>query len=297
MPITHRTTAAANLDRLVAVFALTLGVFVVELLGGLASNSLALLADAGHMFTDVAGIGLALLAIWFAGRPAGSGRTFGYLRLEILAAVVNAVLLFGVAAYILFEAWRRLSAPPEIASGLMLVVALVGLAANSVSLFLLRDAQRGSLNLRGAYLEVVGDLAGSAAVIVAAVVISVSGWTAADAVASAVIGLLIIPRTWRLLREAVDVLLEATPKGIDLDDVRSHILRAVGVADVHDLHAWTITSGMNVVSAHVVLEVGADPPEVLDELCRCLSGDFDIEHSTFQLESQDRRRLEEAPHA
>ena len=297
MPHTHRTAAAANRDRLVAVFGLTLGVFVVELVGGLASNSLALIADAGHMLTDVAGIGLALLAIWFAARPAKSGRTFGYLRLEILAAVVNAVLLFGVAAYILFEAWRRLSAPPEIASGLMLAVALVGFAANSVSLFLLRDAQRGSLNMRGAYLEVMGDLAGSVAVIVAAVVISVSGWTAADAVASALIGLLIIPRTWRLLRDAVDVLLEATPKGIDLDDVRSHILSAPGVADVHDLHAWTITSGMNVVSAHVVLDAGADPPEVLDELCRCLSGDFDIEHSTFQLESQDRRRLEEAPHA
>ncbi len=297
MPHTHRTAAAANRDRLVAVFGLTLGVFVIELVGGLASNSLALIADAGHMLTDVAGIGLALLAIWFAARPAKSGRTFGYLRLEILAAVVNAVLLFGVAAYILFEAWRRLSAPPEIASGLMLAVALVGFAANSVSLFLLRDAQRGSLNMRGAYLEVMGDLAGSVAVIVAAVVISVSGWTAADAVASALIGLLIIPRTWRLLRDAVDVLLEATPKGIDLDDVRSHILSAPGVADVHDLHAWTITSGMNVVSAHVVLDAGADPPEVLDELCRCLSGDFDIEHSTFQLESQDRRRLEEAPHA
>ena len=296
-PTPIETAAAANRDRLVAVFGLTLGVFVIELVGGLASNSLALIADAGHMLTDVAGIGLALLAIWFAARPAKSGRTFGYLRLEILAAVVNAVLLFGVAAYILFEAWRRLSTPPEIASGLMLAVALVGLAANSVSLFLLRDAQRGSLNMRGAYLEVHGrpgrfrgghrrggrDLR--------------SGWTAADAVASALIGLLIIPRTWRLLREAVDVLLEATPKGIDLDDVRSHILSAPGVADVHDLHAWTITSGMNVVSAHVVLDAGADPPEVLDELCRCLSGDFDIEHSTFQLESQDRRRLEEAPHA
>jgi cobalt-zinc-cadmium efflux system protein len=143
----------------------------------------------------------------------------------------------------------------------------------------------------------MGDLAGSAAVIVAAVVIGVTGWTQADAIASAVIALLIIPRTWRLLRETVDVLLEATPKGIELGEVRRHILGAPGVADVHDLHAWTITSGMNVVSAHVVLDEGADPPAVLDELCRCLSGDFDIEHSTFQLESADRRRLEEAPHA
>ena len=297
MPHAHGTSARAGRDRLVAVFALTLTIFVVELVGGLVSNSLALLADAGHMFTDVAGIGLALLAIWFAGRPAHGGRTFGFLRLEILAAVVNAVLLFGVSAFILFEAWRRLSEPPDIATGLMLAVALVGLAANAVSLYVLRKAQGESLNMRGAYLEVMGDFAGSAAVIVAAVVIALTGWTPADAVASAVIGLLIIPRTWSLLREAVDVLLEATPKGMDLDEVRAHILRAKGVSDIHDLHAWTITSGMNVVSAHVVLEEGADPPEVLDELCRCLSGDFDIEHSTFQLETHDRIRLEEAPHA
>ena len=298
MPHAHGMTAAGvNRTRLVAVFALTLGVFAVELVGGFVSNSLALLADAGHMFTDVAGIGLALLAIWFAARPATRGRTFGYLRLEIVAAVVNAVLLFGIAAFVLFEAWRRLSEPPEIATGLMLTIALLGLAANGVSLYLLRDAQATSLNMRGAYLEVMGDLAGSAAVIVAAIVIAITGWTAADAVASAVIGLLIIPRTWRLLRDAIDVLLEATPKGIDLDEVRTHIRQARGVTDVHDLHAWTITSGMNVVSAHVVLTEGADPPAVLDELCRCLSGDFDIEHSTFQLETQDRRRLEEAEHA
>ena len=296
MPTAHGTAARANRDRLVAVFALSLAVFVIELIGGFVSNSLALLADAGHMLTDVAGIGLALLAIWFAGRPAHGGRTFGYLRLEILAAVVNAVLLFGVSAFILIEAWRRLSDPPTIATGVMLAIALVGLAANGVSLFILRRAQADSLNMRGAYLEVVGDVAGSVAVIVAALVIAATGWTPADAIASAAIGVLIIPRTWRLLREAVDVLLEATPKGIDLAAVRSHILEAEGVADVHDLHAWTITSGMNVVSAHVVLGDGADPPAVLDELCRCLAGDFDIEHSTFQLEWPDRTRLEEAAH-
>ena len=297
MPHAHGTAASASRGRLAVVFGLTFAIFVVELVGGFLSNSLALLADAGHMFTDVVGIGLALGAIWFAGRPANGGRTFGFLRLEILAAVVNAVLLFGVSAIILFEAWRRLAEPPDIATSLMLAVALVGLAANAVSLYLLRKAQGESLNMRGAYLEVMGDFAGSAAVIVAAIVIGLTGWTPADAVASAVIGLLIIPRTWGLLREAVDILLEATPKGIDLDDLRAHVLRAEGVADIHDLHAWTITSGMNVVSAHVVLAEGADPPAGLDELCRCLSGDFDIEHSTFQLESPDRRRLEEAPHA
>ena len=151
--------------------------------------------------------------------------------------------------------------------------------------------------MRGVYLEVMGDLAGSVAVIVAAVVIGLTAWTQADAVASVAIALLIIPRTWALLRDAVDVLLEATPKGINLDEVRRHILGVAGVADVHDLHAWTITSGVNVVSAHVVISQSADPPAVLDELCSCLSGDFDIEHSTFQLESSDRRRLEEVDHA
>jgi cobalt-zinc-cadmium efflux system protein len=179
----------------------------------------------------------------------------------------------------------------------MLAVALLGLGANGASLLLLRDAQHLSLNMRGAYLEVMGDLAGSVAVIVAAVVIALTGWLPADPIASVLIGLLILPRTVRLLRDALDILLEATPKGVNLDDLRRHIVEAPGVADVHDLHAWTITSGMNVVSAHVVLDETADPPAVLDELCRCLSGDFDIEHSTFQLESSDRRRLEEAHHA
>lgn len=297
MPHVHASAAAEHSPRLVAVFAITIGVFVVELIGGLASNSLALLADAGHMFTDVAGIGLALLAVWFAGRPASGERTYGYLRLEILAAVVNAVLLFLIAFVVLVEGVRRLTSPPDVASGLMLAIATLGLIANGVSLVLLRNAQRHSLTMRGAYLEVLGDLAGSVAVIVAALVITLTGWLQADAVASILIGLLILPRTYRLLRDAVDVLLEATPKGIDLDEVRAHILEAAGVGDVHDLHAWTITSGMNVVSAHVTLKPDADAPAVLDELCRCLSGDFDIEHSTFQLETSDRRRLEEAGHA
>jgi cobalt-zinc-cadmium efflux system protein len=292
----HGSAAAANRGRLVVVLVLSLAILVVEVVGGIAANSLALLADAGHMLTDVAGVGMALLAIWLAGRRQTSGRTYGYLRVEILAAVTNAFLLFGVAAFILFEAWRRLSEPSEIASGLMLAVALVGLAANAASLFLLRDAQRESLNMRGAYLEVMGDFIGSAAVIVAAIVIAMTGWTAADAVASALIGLLILPRTFGLLREATDVLLEATPKGVDMVHVRGHILDAPGVIDCHDLHAWTITSGMNVVSAHVILADGADAATTLDALCACLSDDFDIEHSTFQLETVDRRRVEERSH-
>jgi cobalt-zinc-cadmium efflux system protein len=297
MPHSHGSAAAANRNRLIAVLLLSVAVLVVEAVGAFSSNSLALLADAGHMLTDVSGIGLALLAISFAGRKPTADRTFGYLRLEILAAVANAVLLFLVATLILVAAWQRLSSPPEIRSELMLAVALVGLAANGVSLRLLHEAQRESLNMRGAYLEVMGDFAGSAAVIVAAVVITVTGWAQADAVASIIIALLILPRTWALLKEATDVLLEATPKGVDMAHVRQHILEAPGVIDCHDLHAWTITSGMNVVSAHVTLAEGADPAVTLDALCVCLSDDFDIEHSTFQLETAGRRRLEERSHA
>jgi cobalt-zinc-cadmium efflux system protein len=249
----HRSAAAADRGRLAVVFAITLAVLVVEVVGAALSGSLALLADAGHVLADLVGVGLALLAIRFAARPATPQRTFGYYRLEILAAVVNAVLLFGVAGFVLVEAWRRLAEPPEVASGLMLAVAAAGLVANA-------------------------------------------GFQAADPIASAVIGLAILPRTWRLLREAVDVLLEAAPKGVDLDEVRRHLLETPGVTDVHDLHVWTITSGLPVLSAHVVLERGGDAGKVLDGLGDCLAGHFDIEHSTFQLEQPEHRGHEGATH-
>jgi cobalt-zinc-cadmium efflux system protein len=291
MPHPH-SPAAAHRSRLAAVFGITLAIFVVEAVGGFASNSLALIADAGHVFTDVVGVGLALAAIWIAARPRSDRRTFGFYRAEILGAVINAVLLFGVAAYVLFEAWRRLIEPPEVAGGLMLAVAVAGGAGNAFSLWLLRRAQGESLNMRGAYLEVLGDLLGSVAAVVAAVVIALTGQTIADPIASAVIGILILPRTWGLLREALDILLEATPKGIDLDVVRDHILDAPGVADVHDLHAWTITSGMNVVSAHVVMAEGAKTGDILDHLGLCLSDDFDVKHSTFQLETPEHVQWE-----
>ncbi len=292
-----RSAAGQDRRRLVGVLALSSTIFVVEVAGGILTNSLALLADAAHMFADLGGMVLALTAISIAQRPAGNGRTFGLYRVEIIAAAINSVVLFGLAGFILFEAWQRLGAPPEVASGPMLVVALVAFAANATSMYVLRDAQARSLNMRGAYHEVMGDLAGAAAVVVAATVIALTGLRAADAVASALIGLLILPRTWRLLREAVDVLLEATPKGVDLAEVRRHICDTPDVIDVHDLHAWTITSGLNVISAHVVIRRDADGSEVLDSLCRCLSGDFDIEHSTFQLEREDRRPVEDRAHA
>ena len=296
----HGTATGTHRNRLLGVLAITVTVMVAEIIGGLVSGSLALLADAGHMLTDAAGVGLALLAATFAARPATAKRTFGYQRFEILAAVINAILLFGVAGYVLVEAVRRFNAPPEVSTGVMLAVAVVGLVANAGSLLVLRGGQRESLNVRGAYLEVLGDLLGSAAVIVAAVVIQVTGFTRADAIASAAIGLMILPRTWALLREALDVLLEATPKGVDLTEVRQHLLDTFGVIGVHDLHAWTITSGLPVLSAHVVVteEALADGGggRVLDQLGHCLAGHFDVEHCTFQLEAPGHLNHELAHH-
>jgi cobalt-zinc-cadmium efflux system protein len=288
--------AGATRRRLVVVLLLTVAVLVAEVVGALVTGSLALLADAGHLLADVAAIGLALLAIWFGARPATPARTFGYYRVEILAAVVDALVLFGVGIAVLVEAWRRLVEPPPVAGGVMLVVATLGLAANAVSMWLLRHGQAQSLVVRGAYLEVLGDLLGSAAVVVAAALISLTSWRAADPIASILVGLLILPRTWKLLRDAVDVLLEATPAGMDLEEVRRHIVGEPGVADCHDLHAWTITSGMPVLSAHVVLAEGAHGPAVLDRLGECLSGHFDVEHSTFQLEPPGHRDHEGAIH-
>lgn len=292
-----RSAAARGRDRLRVVFGVSAAIFVLEVIGGLVTGSLALLADAGHVFTDVAGVGLALFAIWLAARPASPTRSFGLYRVEILAAVINGVLLFGIAGFVLFEAWRRFFEPSDIATTPMLTIATIGLVANLFSAWLLREHQRTSLNMRGAYLEVLGDALGSLAVIAAAVVVAMTGLRQADAVASALIGLFILPRTFNLLRDAVDILLEATPRGLDMSEVRRHLLEAPGVTDVHDLHAWTITSGMPVVSAHVVTSPGAEPAAVLDALCRCLSGAFDIEHSTFQLETPNREPLEKEPHA
>jgi cobalt-zinc-cadmium efflux system protein len=294
---THtESAAAAGSRRLLIVLALVLGFAVVEVVGGLFTNSLALWADAGHMGTDAAGLILALLAIRIARRPATPERSFGYARVEILAAVANAVILFVVAAVILVEALGRIGSPPEVLAGPMLAIAAVGLAVNVVAIRLLHAGAQGSLNLRGAYLEVMGDLFGSVAVLVAGIVILASGWTPIATTASALVAWLIVPRTWSLLREATEVLLQATPRGVDLGEVRTHLLGASGVVDIHDLHAWTLTSGKHVISAHVVIEPEADPPSVLDELCRCLSDDFDFEHSTIQLESIDRQRLEQGGH-
>ena len=297
----HAVSAAgANRGRLLTVLAMTSLVLLAEIVGGLLTGSLALLADAGHMFTDVAGLSLSILAITFAAKPPSAQRTYGYFRLEILAAVINGMLLFGVAVLILVEAWRRFSSPPDVASGEMLAFAVVGLAANLVSLLLLRPGADQSLNVKGAYLEVLGDLLGSVAVIAAALVITTTGWNYADPVASVLVALMILPRTWALLREAVDVLLEATPKGMDLEEVRSHIVETAGVVDAHDLHVWTITSGMPVLSVHVVVDDAAladgGGGRILDRLGDCLADHFDVEHCTFQLEPAGHASHERAAH-
>lgn len=274
--------------RMLIVLALTTIVLLAELIGSWLSGSLALLADAGHMFTDVVGISLAILAVTFAARPATEARTFGYYRLEILAAVVNATILLGVAGFILFEAWQRWLHPAEVRGGLMLAFAGVGLVSNLIGLFLLHDGSKVSLNAKGAYLEVLGDTLGSAAVIAAAAMIAITGWQRADIVASVLVALMILPRTWTLLREAIDILLQAVPKGTDLAAIRQHILDTPGVRDAHDLHVWTLTSGMPVLSVHVVVDdttVDNDAGRtVLLNLRDCLAHHFDVEHCTFQLE-------------
>jgi cobalt-zinc-cadmium efflux system protein len=282
------TAGAAYRGRLRIALGITLLVLTTEVVGSAVTGSLALLADAGHMATDAAGLAMALVAIHVAARPASERRTFGFARAEILAAVINAVLLFGVGTFIFYEGVRRLITPQGIDGGLTVVFGLVGVVANSVSLLILLRGQAQSLNVRAAFLEVMADAFGSLAVVVAAVVYVTTGWQQADAVASLLIGVLIVPRTWQLLREAVDVLLEAAPKGVDMGQVRRHIEGLPGVEGLHDLHAWTITSGLPVLSAHVVVSqdvleaVGYE--KMLHDLQGCLGTHFDVEHCTFQLE-------------
>ncbi|MFB7085967.1 cation diffusion facilitator family transporter [Streptomyces sp. NPDC056296] len=282
------TATAAYRGRLRVALAITLFVMVVEIVGGVLADSLALIADAAHMATDALGLGMALLAIHFSNRPPSDRRTFGFARAEILAALANCLLLLGVGGYVLYEAIERFITPAGTAGGLTVVFGVIGLVANMVSLSLLMRGQKESLNVRGAFLEVAADALGSLAVIVSALVILATGWQPADPIASLVIGLMIVPRTWRLLRETLDVLLEAAPKGVDIAEVRAHILALDGVEDVHDLHAWTITSGMPVLSAHVVVSGEAlsaiGHEKMLHELQGCLGDHFDVEHCTFQLE-------------
>ncbi|MDY0909349.1 cation diffusion facilitator family transporter [Microbacterium sp. CFBP9034] len=281
---------ASNRRLLAFSLAITTVVMIVQVVGAALSGSLALLADAAHMFTDAAALVIALVATAVAARPANDRRTFGYQRAEVFGALVNGIILIALSGWVAVEGVQRLLDPGdvEVAGGLMLVVAVVGLVANAVAMWLLSSAQRRSINVRGAYLEVLGDLIGSAAVIVAAVVIVTTGWVQADAIASLFIAAMIIPRAVGLLREVVSVLAESVPQGTQVRDIREHIRSTPGVVDVHDVHVWQLTRGAPVFSAHVVVDDAAmrdgRASAILGDLQTCLSQHFDVEHSTFQLE-------------
>jgi len=271
--------------RLWCAAGLLAGFMVVEAVAAALTGSLALLSDAGHMFTDVLGIAMALAAITAAARAGtDSHRTFGLYRLEVLAALANAALLTVVAGFVLVQAVRRFTGPPEVPAGPMLVVAAGGLVINLIAFGLLRSGARESINVRGAYLEVVGDLLGSVGVIVAAVIIGLTGWQQADPIVAVVVALMILPRTFALGRSAIRILVQAAPEHLDITAVRARLAAVPGVCDVHDLHVWTLTSGMDVASAHLSLEPAAELGTVLSSAREALHDDFDIEHATLQVE-------------
>jgi cobalt-zinc-cadmium efflux system protein len=270
-------------------FGLTLVYMVAEIVGGLLTGSLALLSDAAHMGTDVLGLGMALAAVHLASRPVASQRTWGTFRLEVLAALANGVLLFAVAAYILFEAWQRFTEPPEVAGITVMVLAAIGLTVNIVSFRLLRAGSAESLNIKGAYLEVLSDMVGSVGVIVAGGVVATTGWTYADPIIAAGIGLFILPRTYRLCAQAVRIIMEIAPPEVDVAEVERRLLALPGVDDVHDLHLWTLTSGIEAASCHVVVGEGADAHGVLDSVGDVLRDEYHVAHSTIQCETADHR--------
>ncbi|MEH1098730.1 cation diffusion facilitator family transporter [Micromonospora sp. CPCC 205561] len=271
--------------RLWAAFGLLAGLMVVEAVAAFRTGSLALLSDAGHMFTDVLGIGMALAAI-AATRRAGADpqRTFGLYRLEVLAALANAVLLSGVAVYVVIEAVRRFGDPPEVLAGPMLAVAVLGLLANVGAFALLRSGAQESINVQGAYLEVLADLLGSLGVIGAALLITVTDWWWADPLVAVAIGVFILPRTWRLGRAALRILVQAAPEHLQVTAVHDRLAAVPGVAEVHDLHVWTLTSGMEVASAHLTMAPDAEVGAVLGAARAALHEDFRIEHATLQIE-------------
>jgi cobalt-zinc-cadmium efflux system protein len=292
---------ADHRGRLAVVLGITVSVLVVEVVGAMISGSLALLADAGHMLTDVAGLSMALIAAALARRPATDARTWGYRRAEVIAAAAQAAVLFAVGAFVLVEGVKRLLDPPVVTSGVMVVFGVVGLVGNIIGLLVLAGGRGANLNMRAAFLEVVNDALGSVAVLAAAAVIATTGWLRADAVASLVIGVLIIPRTLKLLRESIDVLLESTPKGLDLADVRRRMQSLPHVNDVHDLHANQVATGLPVLTAHVVVDDSCFHDghlgPMLDELQKCLRTDFDVEHSTIQFEAASHAAHEHETHA
>lgn len=286
------SAAARHKRRLALALGLTSTFMAVEVVGGLLTGSLALLADAAHMLTDAGGLALALLAIRFGERPATPQRTYGYLRAEILSALANAVVLLLLTIYILYEAYQRFVEPPEVLGLPMLLVAAVGLAVNLVSMRLLAGGSSESLNVQGAYFEVLSDMLGSLGVIVAAVVVMATGWTLADPIIGAGIGLFIVPRTWKLLSQAAHILLEGTPPQVDVGLMERSIAEVGDVVAVHDLYVWTITSGLDSMSAHVVVRDGADGARVLGDVRALVAQRFGIDHVTLQVEDARQRETE-----
>jgi cobalt-zinc-cadmium efflux system protein len=287
---------ARHRRRLAASFGLIAAFFVVEAVTGLVTGSLALLSDAGHMLTDVVGLGMALAAIQLADRHetrSSRQHTFGLYRLEILAAFVNALLLVGVAVYVLVEAVRRIGTEPDIDTGPMLVVALLGLAVNLVAFGLLREGAKESINVEGAYLEVVADTLGSIGVIVAAVLLQVAGWTWVDPLVGGLIGVWILPRSVRLGAQAVRILLQVAPPGLDVEALHSDLAALPAVVGVHDLHVWTLTSEMENATAHLVVDPGADAHQVLDRARQLLQERYRIAHATLQVEPSDHTGCDE----
>lgn len=278
------TAGARHRRPLVIAFLLTASYMVVEFVVGFAVDSLALISDAAHMGTDVLGLGMALAAITLAARPATSQRTYGFYRLEVLAALANGVLLFAVAGYVLVEAIRRFSDPPAVPGLPLLIVAIVGLTINLISFRLLAAGSKESINLKGAYLEVLGDLLGSAGVILAAIILVTTGWAYADPIIGVGIGLFILPRTWMLTRQALRILLEVAPPHIDMAELRAEVATLPGVVEVHDLHVWTITSGMESASGHIVIDNEADYRTVLESVRQLLRDQYHIDHITIQCE-------------
>ncbi len=290
----------ANRKRLLITLCLGLSVLVVQAIGAVLSGSLALLADTVHVFADVFGVFMALVAITIASRPTKQRRTFGLYRLEILATVANGLLLLGLAAFILIQAYERWFNPEPIDAPIMLAAGVFGLVANSVGAWLLRSGSKDSLAVRGAYLEVMSDALGSLGVVLAAVILITTGWEQVDSLVSLAIALFMIPRTLLLLRDAFSILMESAPTGVDLDEIRQHMSGVPGVVAVHDLHVWTITSGMPSLSAHVTVEpdpfVDGSGARILVELNECLHDCFEIGHTTFQLESVEHSRSEGEQH-
>ncbi|RTL52319.1 MAG: cation transporter [Bradyrhizobiaceae bacterium] len=290
------TAAAQHAGRLAWALGLTATYMVAEVIGGLITGSLALLADAAHMMTDVGGLALALLAIRFAEREATPQRTYGYLRMEVLSALTNAVVLLLLTVYILYEAFQRFQAPPEIRSAPMLVVAAIGLVVNLISMRLLAGGYSESLNVKGAYFEVLSDMLGSIGVIVAALLMMWKGWVLADPIIGAGIGLFIVPRTWTLLKQVTHILMEGTPANVDLAILERKLKEIAGVTAVHDLHVWTVTSGFDAMSGHLVVDDLSRGREALRQARRVLKDDFGIDHVTIQIDDEAIRAEEAVLH-